>query len=59
MLGLLGNSNVYEHRPSNSWRVRAVKTGATRGDSRGPEGGWGSLRRKQRGVQTIRAGMPL
>lgn len=22
MLGLLGNSNVYEHRPSNSWRVR-------------------------------------
>lgn len=41
LLGLLGGSNFYEHRPSNSWRVRGDKAGATTealGDFRGPEG---------------------
>jgi hypothetical protein len=41
LLGLLGGSNFYHHRPSNSWRVRGDQAGlATEalGEFRGPEG---------------------
>lgn len=41
LLGLLGGSGFYEHRPSNSWRVRGETAGVateTLGDFRGPEG---------------------